>query len=179
MKRITEITIKTEFDNDPDMSYLGEITDRKNYDLHRHCLSIPTDPDDINNTKWYMPANHLPHKEEDWKHVSLIEREQIIRQYGSLRKADIHYAYEDLKRLQDYYAGRWWMEGIIVTAKIEVSEDGKNWAHEEVIASLWGIESDMTKDQRSNVIADLKSEVAHDLGIWGFEKDAIAAAMAS
>jgi hypothetical protein len=179
MKRITKVTIRTEFDESPDLSYLGEITKTRQYDIQRHRLSIPTNPNDMDNTEWYMPENHLPHNEENWKRVSLIEKEQTIREYGSLRKADIHYAYEDLKRLQDYYNQQWWCEGITVTAKIEVSENGKNWAHDEVIASLWGIESDDTKKHKQDIIEDLKSEISHDLKIWGFTEDAIAAAMAS
>jgi hypothetical protein len=178
MKRINSITIKTEYDESPDLSYLGEITETKQYDLQKHMLSIPTDPDDMNNTKWYIPENHLPHKEENWKTTPQEFKDQAIAKYGSLRKADIAYAYDDHTRLQDYYAGKWWMEGIIVTAKIEISEDGKNWAHDEVIASLWGIESNSDKEYRENIIADLKSEVAHDLKIWGFSNSDITVALA-
>jgi hypothetical protein len=144
----------------------------KNYDEHW----IPINPDNIDEG-WFAPANHLPHKINNWNHVSQESKNEVIAKYGSLRRADIAYAYRDLKRLQDFNADTWWCIGIIVTAKIEVSEDEKNWAHEEVNASLWGIESDATEEHKQTIIEDLKSDVTHDLKIWGFSTSDIATAM--
>jgi hypothetical protein len=179
MKKITSITIKEVINNDPDISYLGEITKTKQYNVHRKQSSIPTDPDNIDDSDWYMPFNHLPHDPNEWKHVSQEEKERVIKEYGSLRKADIAYAYADMERLQNYYEGKWWCIGIVLTARFAVSDDGIHFAYDDMNASLWGIESDINKEQKNQFIDELKHELKQQLLDFGFTEDAIATAMAS
>lgn len=169
MKQLLSVVLTKEIDYDPDLSYLGEISDKPKY-RHKNEAWIPTRPDNIHNTRWFSPCDHLPHKESNWSHVSDEDKQKVIEKYGSLRKADIAYAYEDLERLLNYNEGRWWMEYYRLTAKIAVSDDGKHWAYDEIDTSLGGIESDGGRDYKNMIIEDLKSELMHDLELWGFER---------
>ena len=179
MKKINNITLKIEIDEDPDVSYLGVIiespADKKH--LRPHALNdyetwIPVNPKNPDG-EWFSPCNHLPHKDSNWEHVSQEDKNKVIAKYGSLRKADITYAYEDCKRLQNFYAGNWWMEGIILKASIAVSDDGIHWAHDEIVCSLWGIESDGGEDYKATIVKDLSAELEHELTLWGFSHDEI------
>ena len=172
MKKINKITLKIEIDEDPDVSYLGEIADsqtaRKQY--NKHWIPVnPKNPDG----EWFSPCNHLPHKESNWDHVSQEDKDKVIAEHGSLRKADIAHAYQDLEHLQNFYAGRWWMEGIILRASITVSDDGIHWAYYEIVCSLWGIESDGGEDYKATIVKDLSAELEHELTLWGFSHDEI------
>jgi hypothetical protein len=172
MKKINSITIKTEPDEYPDISYLGEVRQRK-----KTGNEIPTRPDDIKNTEWFEPCNHLPHDINNWRHVSDEEKEKVIKQYGSLRKADIAYAYQDLRRLENFYAGRWWMEVITIRASIAVSDDGEHWAFDGIVMSLGGIESNGSEEYKQEIINDLMSEMKHELELWKFTPEEIEKAM--
>ena len=172
MKKINNITLKIEIDENQDVSYLGEIADsqtaRKQY--NKHWIPVnPKNPDG----GWFSPCNHLPHKDSNWEHVSQEDKNKVIAKYGSLREADIAYAYEDCERLQNFYAGRWWMEGIILRASIAVSDDGIHWAYDEIVCSLWGIESDGGEDYKATIVKDLSAELEHELTLWGFSRDEI------
>ncbi len=179
MKKTTSITIKEVIDDNPDISYLGKITKRQMYDIGRKQLSIPTNPDDIKNTEWYMPFRHLPHNPENWEHVNQEEKEKVIKEHGSLRNADIAYAYADMKRLQNYYEGKWWYIGIVLTARFAISDDNLHWAYDDMTASLWGIESDINKEQKNQFIDELKHELKQNLLEFGFTENDIDTAMES
>jgi hypothetical protein len=166
MKRINSITVKTEYDTDPDLSWLGEI-----HEDPRRPFDIKCDH------YWFTPGQHWPHNPTAWKHVTPESKNFVLAKYGSLKSADYHYALQDMKRLQDYYTGRWYMTGVIVTAKIAISEDGDHWAHEKITNALGGIESDSTKEYKQEIINNLKSEVKEQLNNWGFNNCEIAAAM--
>ena len=84
---------------------------------------------------------------------------------------DVSYLGEE--RLRKFYAGRWWMEGIILRASIAVSDDGTHWAHDEIVCSLWGIESDGGEDYKATIVKDLSAELEHELTLWGFSHDEI------
>lgn len=171
MKKINDITLKIEPDDNPDVSYLGEIARNQKY-RHENEAWIPVDPDNPSGD-WYSPMNHLPHKDSNWAHVDQKTKDEVIARYGSLRKADIAYAYQDLERLQKFNAGSWWMEIITLRASIAVSDDGEHWAYDEVVCSLGGVESDGGEDYKHTIVKDLKSELAHELLVWGFSKEKI------
>ncbi len=161
MKKINNITLKIEMDNDADVSYLGEIAETPR-NRHDNEAWIPVDPENPDG-EWFSPYNHLPHKDSNWEHVSQEDKDEVIAKYGSLRKAAIAYAYQDLKRLQKFYTGHWWMEGIILKASIAISDDGNHWAYDEVVCSLWGVESDGGEDYKATIVKDLSAELEHEL----------------
>jgi hypothetical protein len=157
------IKIKQEIDTDPDLSYLGEFHrgNRKPFDMETY------------DGFWFTPGQHWPHKQENWKHVSQEEKEEVIKQYGSLKKADWTYAREDRQRLINYYKDKWYMIGIVVEATIEISDDGKTWGTTSRRESLWGIESDSGKDYKKEVIENMIDELKHELKEFGFTDEEI------
>ena len=171
MKKLIEITFEREIDEYPDLSYLGEIKyqSRKPISENKEAW-IPINPNDISEG-WFSPGNHLPHNIRNWDHVQGEARQQIIDKYGSLRKADIAYAYEDLHRLQEYEIMRWWMEIYTLEAHIAVSDDGEHWAHDTIRDCLGGIESNgILKEYHNEILQDMKMNLMHDLEVWGFER---------
>lgn len=176
MKRITNVKVITTTDDDPDLSFLGEFS-RKPLYRHKNEAWIPTDPDNMKHTIWFSPCNHLPHKEENWRHVSEEDKQQVIKEFGSLRKADIHYAYEDMRRLQAYENGKWYMEIIALVVTIQVSEDGTHWATQDLIESIGGIESDGDDEYKNTIINEMKEEMKSQLKSWGFDDDEITNAL--
>lgn len=178
MKKINHITFSVKIDDYPDLSYLGKISTRPTWEKGKTW--IPVDPKNFKNYRnpeWFSPCNHLPHKKENWDHVSEKDKQETIEKYGSLREADIAYAYKDLKRLQQFYAGRWWVESFILRASIAVSDDGKHWAFDEIIVALGGIESDSDSEYKKEITTDLREEMVHELEIWGFPRHEIINAM--
>ncbi len=178
MKKINHITFSVEFDEWPDVSYLGEISTRPTW--KKGEAWIPVDPEnfkDYADPEWFSPCNHLPHNKESWDHVSEKDKQETIKKYGSLREADIAYAYEDLHRLQQFYAGRWWIESFIIRASIAVSDDGEHWAFDEIVVALGGIESDGNEEYKKEIANDMRQEMTHELEIWGFPRHEIMNAM--
>jgi len=153
-KRIKSITLEEKVDENPDLSYLGEICETKLPKYKPGKYWIPINPNNLNEG-WFSPCNHLPFKQENWDHVSTEDQLKVIEEYRSLRKAAIHYAYEDLKRLQAYHQGTWWSIGLILTAHVEMSEDGEHWTHEKIWDALRGIDSDAGEDNKKEIVNDL------------------------
>lgn len=172
MKRITNVKVITTTDDNPDLSFLGEFS-RKPLYRHKNEAWIPTDPDNMRHTIWFSPCNHLPHKEENWRHVSEEDKQKVIKEFGSLRKADIHYAYEDMKRLQAYEDGKWYMKIIALVVTIQVSEDGTHWATQDLVESIGGIESDSDDKYKNMIINEMKEEMKSQLKSLGFDEDEI------
>jgi hypothetical protein len=94
----------------------------------------------------------------------------VIREYGSLRKADIAYAYQDLERLEALYRNKWWMECYTLTATIEISDDGIHWGTDNLYASMGGIESDSGKDFKQEMVENLKCKMFSELEAYGFQR---------
>lgn len=96
----------------------------------------------IHNAPRYFKSNtgdwvHL----DGWERITDEKKAEVIAEYGSLKKAVFHYANEDLKRVQAWYASRWEFIGIVYDATLAIEINGKTFtAHEQ--ESLWGLESD-------------------------------------
>lgn len=110
---------------------------------------------------------------------TIIKLRKIAYKLQELKKADWTYAREDRQRLIDYYKEKWWMIGIVLEAKVGISEDGKNWGILYVDSSLWKIESDSGKEHFNEIIEDLKYDVIFTLKKIGFTKNEINSALAS
>lgn len=68
---------------------------------------------------------------------------------------ELDYIIQDAKQLEDYNKGNWYMRGCIVTVRINGVELG--------CASVYGLSSNMTKEEDKEMIADLT---------WEAEKEA-------
>jgi DNA polymerase III alpha subunit len=169
MKKIMSIKTQKQHDNDADLSYLGKFHrgNRKSFDMETY------------DGFWFTPANHWPHNPKNWNHVSQEDKEKVIKQYGSLKKADWTYARKDRQRLIDYYRDKWSMIGIILKIQVGISEDGKNWGILDIDNSSWGIESDSGEKYFNEVIEDLKHEAIYKLKEIGFTEEEITVALAA
>lgn len=76
--------------------------------------------------------------------------EETINKYG--KDELLKYALQDYRRLYDYERGGWWMQGVIVSLN-------------GVDASLWGVESDASKEYLQEVINDLIAEVNNQIPV--------------
>lgn len=177
MKRIDSIVIKENVDDDPDLSYLGKMYWAPVYNEIHHTW-IPVDPEKVRKgTAWFSPMNHLPHNPRNWSHVSEEDKAAVITKYGSLRKADIAYAYEDCERLLAYQRGNWYMISIIVEANISTSKDGECWKTATLLEFCGGIESDSDNEYIEQIKTELLAEMKSQLNDWGFTNKEIDEAM--
>ena len=108
--------------------------------------------------RYFIPMNHVPHNPKNWAHVSKKDCRPVIKQYGSLEKADIAYALQDYERMERY-GDYWSFVGIVVKMFIEGEEVDS--------ASLWGIESDSDDkyflEETDNLIDDMLSRVSETI----------------
>jgi hypothetical protein len=177
MKKIISVKLLKKYDDDPDLSWLGEFHDgdRKPFDL----APVEERIGGWYRTTWFTPSQHWPHNPNNWDNVSQEDKEKVIKQYGSLKKADWTYARKDRQRLIDYYEEKWLMIGIVLKVQVGISEDGKNWGILDIEESLWGIESDSKKEHFNEIIEDLKHEAIYKLKEIGFTEEEITVALAA
>lgn len=147
-----EVKIKWETDENPDLSFLGEYTNEESegtLDRAKHGVRVGD-----HQCRFFRPANHWPHNPKNWNSVSGEEKAEVIKKYGSLRNTDLHYAVEDMKRMEDFEAGKWSMEGCVVTVRIGALEASD---------SLWGVESDSSDDHRKEIERDCLARALEEL----------------
>lgn len=134
-------------DEDADLSFLGEFTDK----WAPGAIEVEeTDPRVTGGAQYFVSCNHRGQNvAKNWRHVSNKDRAEVCRKFGSLRKAEEHYAREDMERLEDYNRGNWYMVGVIAEvffADVELAQD-----------SVWGVESDA-----GAYFAEVESNVADE-----------------
>lgn len=157
------VEIKWEDDEDPDLSFYGAYTDT----FKEGCIDRKKGGDMTNDReyRYWMPGpNHYPHNPKSWSHVRGKRRAKVIKQYGSLAKADAAYVLDDYRRCESFNRGDWNMVGCRVTV---------SFGHLEAKDSLWGINSDCSAGYRkevetdctANAIAELKTKILKRLQV--------------
>lgn len=152
------VSITHSLENDPylDPDYLGKFVPywEKN--------AIRTDD------RWFVSENNRwSNWKESWKYVDEADKLKVIKEHGSLKAASFHYAKEDLKRLKDFYSGKWYFQTIIVTATITFTIGGVSIST-ELIETLGGIESDYPLEELKNTIEEVRSSLISQLTTIGF-----------
>jgi len=147
-----EVKFKWEMDESPDFSYLGEYTNKEDQgtlDRAKHGIRVGH-----NECRFFRPANHWPHDPKNWDHVSGKEKAEVIKKHGSLQNADLHYAVEDMRRMEAYEAGEWYMEGCVAIVRA---------GSLEARGSVWGVESDSSGDHKREIERDCLAEALGEL----------------
>lgn len=142
-------TIKWQFDQDTDLSFLGKYSD------HEESGAIERP-----NAAWrgqyryFIPAMT---EAEHYKGLRAMVNSADTRKrhYGerTARRLARSYVAQDFERMESY-GDSWDMQGCIVTLECMGKAIGQ--------ASLWSIESDSDKTYKAEVIADLKAEAYSD-----------------
>jgi hypothetical protein len=160
------------YDNDPDVSYLGEGTDKPKwdgpvydrwtehlwvsgtwYDKNGRALT-ESDYEDVEasgdrRSYRYIVGFQHPGTAKEFDDCPQLHPE-ILAKHGDLDQASRTYCFEDAKRLNDYFANQWWVIGCQVTLTV----DGEELAQD----SLWGIESDAEESYRKEIENERISE---------------------
>ena len=128
---------------------------------------------DRNQYRYFIPCNHLPHNPKNWIHVQGKELEKVIKEHGSIKSADMHYAIEDYKRMESLNRGNWCFIGIMAKATVQT----ENGVTQHITSGgLWGIESD-SGDYIKEVVKEQLSSLKCELLSFGFSERAIHYAM--
>jgi len=146
------VTIKWDIDTDPDTSHLGEYSsEEKEGSLDRAAYGISVRQGEC---RYFKPANHWPHNPKNWEHMDGKEKAEIIKEHGSLRNADLHYAVEDLKRTEAFNNNEWWMEFCKVTVRIGTLSASK---------VLSGTESDSSDEHKKDTEEECRDAALGEL----------------
>ena len=135
--------IRAEEDDDADLSWLGDLSDR--YTLGALPWPGPGDQQERRyGRKAWMVSQHWP--PDDTCGVARME------QFG--------YAKADRNRLYDYHRGGWSMVGIMLEVTLKRQADGFALTF---AASLYGIESGPGGEDLVGIARDLASELRYDV----------------
>lgn len=184
MKKIESIKILHTYDDNPDTSFMGEYTDqindgiiiRKFNEFYEHLSEEQLEqiPDRSGEYRGFKPFNHIPHDPKNWDHVSKEMKKEVIKKYGSLKKADYSYALADYERMEQLNNGYFSFIGISAEAKVLTSYDGKNWLINTLSSGgLWGIESDSDSEYINEVQSEQLAELKDVLIEYGFTEQEI------
>ena len=158
MKKIGNVKILHTDDNDPDLSRLGEYTDRlttgiivRYFDKFYEDLSddeLENIPERSNEYRGFKPSTDSNDpKDKDYKKYSL----------------------QNYHRMEDINNGNVGFIGISVKAEILTWSDSKNWLINEISSGgLWGIESDGGAEYLKEIEQEEISELKDVLKEYGF-----------
>lgn len=198
MKRITEVSIVTITEMQPNLSFIGEYTDKsgdwvivRQEGEYLATLNEQADKeayatylaDDKNVAEYVAQGESWPPSFEAWKEeqydtgytLSIRGREsRFFKPYAGGEEEGSEdyktYGLQDYKRMESYNQQNWYMTGIKAVAKIQTSEDGENWLCNEVKSGgLWGIESDCGEEYKKEVADGQLVELRNALKAFGFK----------
>lgn len=189
MKKITDVRIEHQVDDD---TYAGDCMGKFAGDLtikerqeNRHyierCSGIlrsangrrvatyPSGGESIGSREYnlfVLETNHLPYRPKNWAHVSRKDKERTNREYGSIHRAEISYAFADWQRMEALARGAWHYEIICAVATYAVGPSIHS-ARDNEVRTGWvgGVESDAPSEDYEN---DLLWELAEYLDELGF-----------
>lgn len=188
MKRITEVSIVTTVETQPDLSFIGEYTDKPSdwvivreegkylYELNEEAKQVEYE----SYVKECKENDETPEPIENWAdgnwYYDLPSRGcecRFFKPYAGGEKEGTEdykkYGLQDYKRMESYERQNWCMTGISVKAKIQTSQDGKDWLCNEITSGgLWGIESDCGNEYKKEVADGQLAELRNTLKAFGF-----------
>jgi len=136
-----DVHVRTEPDDCPDLSWLGEFRD----DWRPGCIDRkPYWSQDAGRyeCRYWSPGHPYTHHRDWYKRHGYSKHEAHTRARACVL--------QDHRRHEDYCRGDWWVVGLIVS----VSLDG----HKLGQASIWGVESDCGEEYRDELVADLTAD---------------------
>jgi len=165
MKQIKSIKIVHEYDDDPDLSWLGKFSNEWSQGAIDRKRFGDWDPSEM---RYFVPCNHWPHNPENWAHVPEDDLKDIIAKHRTLKKADWTYAIKDMHR-QESYGSRWITIGIYAKADIVTRN-----VHQTIRSGgLWGIESDSSQCDIKSIEKMELNELRKILEELGFAQEEI------
>lgn len=189
MKRITEVSIVTICETQPDLSWIGKYTDVPSdwvivreegkylFDLNekakqaayeyyvKECKDADEMPESIDNWSdgnWYYD---LPSKSRECR---------FFKPYAGGEKEGSEdyqtYGLQDFRRMESYERQNWCMTGVKAVAKIQTRANAnEDWLCNEVSSGgLWGIESDCDAADKKEVADGQLAELRNALKAFGF-----------
>ena len=167
-KRGLTVSITWHYDDDADISYLGEYADNEpqGWRVNRKTGQVINPAGKVvknitpnwspGSYQWFdLEGNHPPYNAKNWEHVSREPRKIACDKYGvkNIVQLSLVYALADYERYESY-GDSWHMAGCIVS----IRHNGKELGH----ASLWGIESDSGSDYMASIELELLEEAWQD-----------------
>lgn len=148
-RRILKVTIRREIDECPDLSWIGEYSNR------------PGDEDKTIDRKERGDCGRL-------------ELPYFIATNSAADTGNPESVDQDYRRMEDYGNG-WVMVGVWIEAEVTVAECGRGSSVIQRIRSggLWGIESDSSDEFFAEVEAEEFTQLRAELSAMGFSKSAI------
>ena len=195
MKRIIEVSIVTICETQPDLSFIGEYTDKaSDWVIVREEGEYLAELNQKAAKEAYAKYVYdCEHSEDEkgygknpiafgaWQEDNQIEYDlpnksreyRFFKPYAGGEKEGTEdykkYGLQDFERMESYERQNWCMTGIKAVAKIQTSEDGKDWLCNEISSGgLWGIESDCGEDYKKEVADDQLAELRNALKAFGF-----------
>lgn len=163
--KIESIKIVHEYDDNPDLSWLGKFSDKwapGAIDRKRFGNWEPRE------MRYFIPCNHWPHNPKNWDHVSEEDLKNVIAKHRTLKKADWTYALEDMRRLETF-GDRWVTIGIYAKAMIVI----RNVYQTIQSGVLWGIESDSDESYIDSIEVEVLADLIAILAELGFTQEEI------
>lgn len=175
---IGKTTIKKEIDDNPDLSFYGEYTDKieKGVIIREHdefYEKIKTGMERDSDGTFYRKAEP---EYSRYYHGEYTGFKPYAGGENVGTKEYYQYGKAEYDRMESYNNGHWCMIGIIV--KTDIKSEGIGYTNEkyqplEVFNSLWGIESDSGDKYFDEIISDLKAENKAELLKLGFSESEI------
>jgi len=163
MKQIKSIKIVHEYDDDPDLSWLGKFSNEWSQGAIDRKRFGDWDPSEM---RYFIPCNHWPHNPKNWAHVSAEDLKNVIAKHRTLKKADWTYALEDMRRLESF-GDRWVTIGIYAKARIVIG----NVLQTIRSGGLWGIESDSDESYIESIEVEELADLITILAELGFAQE--------
>jgi len=162
MKRITEVSLVSIMETRPDISLIGEYTDK------------PSDWVIVCQEGDYLYNLNFQADKQAYELPGHGRKCRFFKPYAGGEEegtADYQtYGLQDYKRAEAYNRGDWCMLGLKAIAKIQTRPGANsNWLCNEVSSSgLWGIESDCGDEYKKEVFDGQLAELRDALKAFGF-----------
>lgn len=179
-KEIRSVTMRRVGDSDPDLSYLGEYSDRPG----EHAIDV-FGPEPGDEATCYYCGEAITYIAEfggAWGHVVPLTncaeptpdsdyepRSYQAGKYRYFNPANPEYARADFERMERYNNDAWGMVGVYAQATVVVA----GIIQTVQSGGLWGIESDSDESYFAEIEAEELSQLVAVLEELGFERTAI------
>ncbi len=154
---IARIKIIHEVDYNSRPDYIGKFTNV----WETGTISRKLGPRNENSSKYFVSHNNVWSKwQEYWRGIEEEDKNEVIKKYGSLKKAMFVWANEDMERLENFYK-TWIYIRITCKATIRITINNNVFA-DNIVDSLGRIENDDNThitEIENEIIENIKSDL--------------------